>query len=62
MSTIGLVHMILSLLALGVGAVVLIRPKSGRWHRSLGHIYFGMIAMNITLSYLKRSVALPLAA
>ncbi|MBV7334778.1 DUF2306 domain-containing protein [Chloroflexi bacterium TSY] len=49
MSTLGLVHTVLALMALGLGALVLARSKSGRWHRSLGHLYFGlMVAMNMT--------------
>ena len=49
MSTLGLVHTVLASMALGLGAVVLWRPKSGRWHRSLGHLYFSlMVAMNMT--------------
>ena len=49
MSTLGLVHTVIAFLALGLGAVVLRRPKGGRWHRSLGHLYFNlMVALNVT--------------
>ncbi len=49
MSTIGLAHTIIAFLALALGAIVLRRPKGGRWHRSLGHLYVNaMVALNVT--------------
>lgn len=39
MSAIGAVHFVFSLLAIVLGAVVILLPKGTRWHRSWGHGY-----------------------
>jgi len=39
MNTLGTVHMIFSLIAIGAGAAVVMNAKGTRWHRTLGHIY-----------------------
>jgi len=46
----GQIHFAASVLAIGVGAVVvLLRPKGGRLHRRLGLVYVGaMLTLNVT--------------
>jgi uncharacterized membrane protein len=50
MGPIGLVHFLAALLAMGVGAtVLLVKPKGGRVHRRLGLVYVGaMLTVNAT--------------
>lgn len=39
MDTLGVVHLVFSIIAIGVGAVVVMNAKGTRWHRTFGHIY-----------------------
>ena len=39
MTTIGVVHLLFSRLAILLGAVVVLLPKGTRWHRTWGHGY-----------------------
>lgn len=39
MSTLGLMHLIFSCIAIGAGGVVVLMSKGTRWHRTLGHVY-----------------------
>ena len=39
MSSMGMVHLITSFMAIGAGGWVLMIPKGTRWHRTLGHVY-----------------------
>ena len=49
MSAIGAVHLVFSLLAILLGAIVMMLPKGTRWHRSWGHGYFwSMIGVVVT--------------
>ena len=49
MSTLGLIHVVFGLLALLTGTLVLFIRKGTRYHRTLGHWYFGsMLGLNIT--------------
>ena len=38
-------HTVLGTLALATGAVVLVRPKGGRWHRVVGRAYVGAMVV-----------------
>ena len=49
MSTLGVVHVTFSLIALGAGAVVVMNTKGTRWHRTFGHIYAtSMVGLIVT--------------
>lgn len=49
MSTIGIVHLVFSLAAVGFGAVVMGIPKGTRWHRTWGHGYlWSMVGVVVT--------------
>ena len=39
MDALGVVHLVFSIIAIGVGAVVVMNAKGTRWHRTFGHIY-----------------------
>lgn len=53
MSTLGLLHVIFSLVAIAFGAVVIFLPKGTRWHRSVGHGYVwamvGVVATSFSM-------------
>ena len=49
MSPLGWIHLIFAFVAMGSGAVVLLRPKGTRWHRTWGHLFVtSMIGLNGT--------------
>ena len=49
MSPLGILHLSFALLALGVGAIVVLLRKGTRWHRTFGHLYFTMmLGVNLT--------------
>lgn len=55
MSTLGWIHTIFAVIALLTGAVVLVRRKGGRWHRTLGHFYLtSMVTLNVTGLFITR--------
>tara|TARA_B100000929_G_scaffold216501_2_gene173219 strand:- start:292 stop:804 length:513 start_codon:yes stop_codon:yes gene_type:complete len=39
MDTLGVVHLVFSIIAIGAGALVVMNAKGTRWHRTFGHIY-----------------------
>ena len=39
MDTLGVVHLVFSIITIGAGAVVVMNAKGTRWHRTFGHIY-----------------------
>ena len=39
MDTLGVVHLVSSIIAIGAGALVVMNAKGTRWHRTFGHIY-----------------------
>lgn len=48
-STTGLIHLTSSFLAMGVGAIIFLRPKAGALHRRLGYVYAAsMLTVNVT--------------
>jgi len=53
MIDIGLMHLVFSFVAIGVGGWVVLLPKGTRWHRTLGHAYawalIGLIATAFAL-------------
>ncbi len=53
MSPFGQVHLTFSFIAIASGAMVLVRPKGTRWHRTLGHVYamamVGIVVTSFTL-------------
>lgn len=53
MSPLGVVHFVFSLLAIALGAIVMLLPKGTRWHRTWGHGYFwcmiGVVATALAL-------------
>ena len=51
MSATAVVHTALGSLALATGAVVLLRPKGGRWHRLTGRVYVGAMLALCGLSF-----------
>ena len=51
MTPIALVHTVLGTLALATGAVVLLRPKGGRWHRITGRVYVASMVALCGLSF-----------
>ena len=40
MGVLGQVHTVFSLIAIVAGAIVFLKTKGTRWHRTLGHLYF----------------------
>lgn len=49
MSEVGWVHFVFCLVAIGAGAVVVLRPKGTRWHRTWGHLYvWSMLGVVVT--------------
>jgi uncharacterized membrane protein len=49
MDRLGFAHTVLASLSLTLGAIVVLRRKGDRWHRTIGHFYVaGMLATNIT--------------
>ncbi|HIF57203.1 MAG TPA: DUF2306 domain-containing protein [Gemmatimonadetes bacterium] len=49
MSTLGVVHVTFSLIAIGAGAAVVMNAKGTRWHRTFGHIYAtSMVGLIVT--------------
>ncbi len=62
MSSMGTIHLAVSLLALVLGAVVLRLPKGTRWHRTWGHGYVwgmvGVVATSFALFNLTGSLTL----
>ena len=51
MSTLGVVHVTFSLIAIGAGAVVVMNAKGTRWHRTFGHIYATSMAGLIVTAF-----------
>jgi len=53
MTSLGVVHVVFSLVAMSAGAVVLGIPKGTRWHRTFGHLYatamVGTVATSLSL-------------
>lgn len=48
-ATAGLIHLVSALLAMLTGSLVLLRPKSGLWHRRIGYVYVAcMLVLNST--------------
>ena len=54
MSAVAIVHTALGTLALATGAVVLARPKGGRWHMRIGKVYVGAMLVLCLLSFALR--------
>ena len=55
MSTLGAVHLMSSLVAIVVGAIVMLMRKGTRWHRTWGHAYFwAMLSTVVTSLFLYR--------
>lgn len=49
MNHLGLAHTALACIALALGAIVVMRRKGDRWHRTIGHLYVAsMLGTNIT--------------
>ena len=51
MSAVAIVHTALGTLALATGAVVLARPKGGRWHVRIGKVYVGAMLVLCVASF-----------
>ena len=51
MSATAVFHTALGTLALGTGAVVLLRPKGGPWHRVVGRVYVGVMLVLCVSSF-----------
>lgn len=51
MSAVGTVHLVFSLLAIALGALVLMLPKGTRWHRTWGHGYAWAMAGVVVTSF-----------
>ena len=49
MDTLGVVHLVFSIIAISAGAVVVMNAKGTRWHRTFGHIYAtSMVGLIVT--------------
>ena len=51
MGILGQVHTVFSLIAIVAGAIVFLKTKGTRWHRTFGHIYFTAMTGMIVTSF-----------
>ncbi len=51
MGVLGQVHTVFSLIAIVAGAIVFLKTKGTRWHRTLGHIYFTSMTGVVVTSF-----------